>query len=150
MESTRPATEMAARSAIVYLETRPGRFKLHNFVIFSSVEPTFLHQLHQLRQLLAHPLSTRSRSGRVTSFLGGSSGGRQAIGHVAAVSTASSAAGHHIIHLTIKRNTNRVYLHVGRELSIRFSYNSPDIFQMSRDQPSWSSIKSETLFLVPV
>ena len=96
MESTRPATEMAARSAIVYLETRPGRFKLHNFVIFSSVEPTFLHQLHQLRQLLAHPLSTRSRSGRVTSFLGGSSGGRQAIGHVAAVSTASSAAGHHM------------------------------------------------------
>ena len=54
MESARPATEMAARSAIVYLETRPGRFKLHNFVIFSSVEPTFLHQLHQLRQLLAH------------------------------------------------------------------------------------------------
>ena len=34
--------------------------------------------------------------GRVTSFLGGSSGGRQAIGHVAAVSTASSAAGHHM------------------------------------------------------
>ena len=40
-----------------------------------------------------------------------------------------------VIHLTIKCYTKSTYLHVGRELSIRFSYNSPDTFQMSRDQP---------------
>jgi hypothetical protein len=52
------------------------------------------------------------------------------------------------IHLTIMRPTQRTYVHVGRERSQRFSYNSPDIVLMSIEQPSWSSIESEILFLV--
>ena len=53
-----------------------------------------------------------------------------------------------LIHLTIKCPTKPTYVHVGRERSQRFSYNSPDIFLVSIDRPSWSSIESEILFLV--
>eukprot|EP01049_Picozoa_sp_SAG25_P020997 SAG25_NODE_7549_length_473_cov_24.090909_1_plen_35_part_10 len=34
------------------------------------------------------------------------------------------------------RNTQRTYVHVGRERFQRFSYNSPDIVLMSIEQPS--------------
>jgi hypothetical protein len=53
-----------------------------------------------------------------------------------------------VIHLTIERPTQRSFVHVGRERSQRFSFNSPDTFLVSIDRPSWSSIESEILFLV--
>jgi hypothetical protein len=53
-----------------------------------------------------------------------------------------------VIHLTIERPTQRSFVHVGRERSQRFSYDSPDTFLVGIDRPSWSSIESEILFLV--
>ena len=39
-------------------------------------------------------------------------------------------------------------LHIAQIVSIRIRCNSPDIVLMGIEQPSWSSIESEILFLV--